>query len=90
MARRTSRTYAVDGSLVELRNEGVVHVVVLVVGIEDDLAVAREPGCNGLPVRLETVRVGNHVAVVAPEVLRVDDGVCAFARDVADNLLNPD
>lgn len=86
LARGTGRPNTVDGSLVELRNKGVVHIVVLIVGVKDDLAVALESGGNGLPVRLETVRVANHVAVVAPEVLRVDDGVCAFARDVADDL----
>jgi hypothetical protein len=79
-------TNAVDGSLVKLRNERVGHVMVLVVGVEDDLAVAREPGGNVLPVSLETARVGDDLAVVAPKVLRVDDGVCAFACDVVDDL----
>jgi hypothetical protein len=55
--------------LVELCDEGVVHVVVLIVGVENDLAVAREPSGNGLPVGLETVGVGDHVPVVAPKVL---------------------
>jgi len=86
LARGTGRADAVDSGLVELCDEGVVHVVVLIVGVEDDLAVAREPGGNGLPVGLETVGVGDYVAVVAPKVLRVDDGVCAFACDVADDL----
>lgn len=86
LARGTSRPDAVDGSLVELCNEGVVHVMVLIVGVEDNLAVTREPGGNGLPVRLETVGVGDHVSIVTPKVLRVDDSVCAFACDVADDL----
>lgn len=43
--------------------------MVLVVGVEDDLAVAREPGGNGLPVGSESAGVGDHVAVVAAEVL---------------------
>lgn len=62
--------------------------MVLIVGVEDDLAVAGEPGGDGLPVRLETARIGDDVAVIASEVLRVDDGVCAFACDVADDLFN--
>lgn len=30
--------------------------------------------------------IGDGVTVVAPEVLQVDDGVCAFAGDVANDL----
>lgn len=40
LACGTSRPDAVDGGLVELRNETVVHVMVLIVGVEDDRAVA--------------------------------------------------
>lgn len=69
MTRSTGRPNAVDGSLVELRNEGVVHIVILIVGVKDDLAVTREARSNGLPVRPKTARVGDHISVIAPEVL---------------------
>lgn len=86
LTRSTGRPNAVDGSLVELRNEGVVHIVILIVGVKDDLAVTRESRSNGLPVRPKTGRVGDHISIIAPEVLRVDDGVCTLACDVADDL----
>lgn len=61
--------------------------MVLVVSVEDDPAVALEPGGDGLPVGLESLGVGDDVAVVSPKVLGVDDGVCAFACDVVDDII---
>ena len=76
----------VDGGLVEPEDEVLVHVVVLVVGVKDDAVVGGEElGCGG-PPGAEAVYVGDHLVVVAAEVVRVDDGVGAFAGDVADDL----
>lgn len=37
LRRRASGTNAVDGCLVQLIDQGVVHVVIFVVGVEDDV-----------------------------------------------------
>lgn len=79
-------TDGVDGGLVEPEDEVLVHIVVLVVGIEDDVVVGRkELGCGG-PPGAEAVYVGDHLVVVAAEVVRVDDGIGALAGDVPDDL----
>lgn len=49
LARRAAVPDAVDGRLVEVRHELVVHVVVLVVGVEDDEVVVGEAGRDRLP-----------------------------------------
>jgi hypothetical protein len=56
---------AVDSGLVKTRHERVVHVVVLVVGVEDDLGVVLEAGGHCGPPGLEAGRVGNDLFVVA-------------------------
>lgn len=66
---------AVDGRLVHGGDDGVVFVVELVVGVEDDLFVGRVPLRHGRPPCLESCAVRDHIAVVAPEVVRVDDCV---------------
>ena len=50
----------------------------LVVAVEDHFAVSCEHGCEGFPEGLKTGVVGYDIAVVAPEVVRVNDGVHAF------------
>lgn len=67
----------VDGGLVQLVDERVVHVVVLVVGVEDDELVVDVPRRHLGPPRAEALHVRDDLLVVAPEVVRVDDGVGA-------------
>lgn len=50
----------------------------LVVAIEDHLAIVFEDCGEGFPEGLETGVVGDYVAVVAAEVVGIDDGVGAF------------
>jgi hypothetical protein len=68
---------AVDGLLVQHGDDRVVLIVELVVGVEDDVVVARVALGHRRPPCLEPVAVRDDVAVVAPEVVRVDDGVGA-------------
>lgn len=70
-------TNGIDGSLVELADEGVVLVVELVVGVEDDLLVGRVSLSYGRPPRAEAGHVRDDIVVVSPEVVRVYDGVGA-------------
>ena len=75
-----------DGGLVEVEDEGLVHIVVLVVGVEDDTRVGRELGGEFGPEAAEGARVGDDVAVVAAKVVGVQDGVRASVRDEVDRL----
>lgn len=50
----------------------------LVVAVENHLAVACERGSEGFPEGLEAGIVGYNVAIVAAEVVGVDDGVGPF------------
>lgn len=67
-------------------DERVVHVVVLVVGVKDDLVVVLETGGDRLPPRSKVSRAGDDVAVVAAVVVGVDDGVGSLGGDVLDEL----
>jgi hypothetical protein len=62
---------AVDGCLVEVSNEGVVHIVVFVVGVEDDVFVGRELAGDCLPECFETGCVSDYISVVTTCVDRV-------------------
>lgn len=84
LTRRTRRADPVNGRLVELQHERLVHVVVLVVGVEDDLVVGLEGRGEVLPEGLEGVRVGDDAALVAAVVVRVEDDVLAAGRDEVD------
>ena len=75
---------AVDGGLVEGDDEGLVHVVVLVVGVEDDLGVAGVLLGELLPPRLEAGGVGDDGVVEAAVVVWGDHGIRALAGDVFD------
>ncbi len=76
---------AVDGGLVEVEDEGLVHVVELVVGVEDDARVGGELGGDGLPPGAEGGGVGDDVAVVAAVVVRVENSVFARVSDEVDD-----
>lgn len=55
---------AIDGCLVKVSNEGIVHVVVFIVGVEDDVFVGGELAGDCLPECLEARRVCDYVPVV--------------------------
>jgi hypothetical protein len=50
----------------------------LVVAVKDDLRIARKRGRKGFPEGLKAGGVGDNVAIVSAEVMRIDDGVHAF------------
>lgn len=77
LGRGTRSTDVGDGGLVQVVDQRVVHVVVLVVGVEDDLLVVLETSGNGLPPGSEVGAAGDDVAVVAAVVVGIDDGVGA-------------
>ena len=77
---------AIDGGLVEVEDESLVHVVVLIVCVKDDERIVLVLCGNVLPPCLEAGGVGNDVAVEAAVVVRLDHGVCALAGDVVDLL----
>lgn len=58
------RPDAVDGRLVEPEHQRVVHVVILVVGVEDDLVVGSEELGGRGPPGLEAVGVGDDLVVI--------------------------
>ena len=66
LASGTRSTDAFDSGLIQVGDELVVHIVVLVVGIEDDFVVVLEARGNRLPPGLETGYVGDDVPIVSP------------------------
>ena len=74
----------VDGGLVEADDEGLVHVVVFVVGVEDDLRVVGVDFRDGLPPRLEAAGIGDDGAVEAAVVVGGNHGIGAAGGDVVD------
>jgi hypothetical protein len=72
LRRGTCSTDAVDSGLIQVADKGVVHVMVFIVGVEDNVTVPAEMGRNCLPKSLETSSVRDDVAVVATEVLSTD------------------
>ncbi len=70
----------INGLLIQVRDERVVLVVELVVRVEYDFVVGCVPFRHRRPPRPEAVHVGDDIAVVSPEVVRVDDGVGAPTR----------
>lgn len=81
-----SGTDTVDGGLVEVEDKGLVHGVVLVVGIEDDLGVGSKLGSNVLPEGLEGVGIGDDVAIVAAVVVRIENDIGTSVGDRVDHL----
>lgn len=75
---------AVDGGLVQVQDESLVHVVVFVVGVEDDLGVALVHGGQVLPEGLEAGGVGDDVAVKPTKVVRVNDSIGSGIGDEVD------
>ena len=58
-------TDTIDGSLIQVENERLVHVVVLVVGVPDNLGVGGEELGSRCPIRLEAGNVGDDFVIVA-------------------------
>jgi len=71
LAGRARITDSVYRRLVEVHHQLVLHVVVLVVGIENNLAVILEAGSDRLPPRLEAGGIGDDLVVVASKVMGV-------------------
>lgn len=82
----TGGTDTVDGGLVEVEDKGLVHGVVLVVGIEDDLGVGDELGSNVLPESLEGVGISDDVAIVAAIIMGIENDIGTGVGDRVDNL----
>lgn len=79
-----SGTDPVDGSLVQVQNERLVHVVVLVVCVEDDFLVGGELGRDCLPEGLEIRGRRDDTARVSAEVLGINDCVGSAVGDEGD------
>jgi len=77
---------AVDGGLVKVEDELLVHVMELIIYVEDDEGVVFELCGDVFPPRLEAVGVGNDVFVEAAVIVWLDHGVGALARNVVDLL----
>ena len=77
---------AVDGGLVEVEDELLVHVVELVVCVEHHQRVVLVLACDLLPPALEAAYVGDDFAVPPPVVVRLHHGVRPLFRDVIDRL----
>ena len=58
------RPNPVNGRLVEPEHERVVHVVILIVGIENDLVVGSKELSGRSPPGLEAVNVGDDLVVI--------------------------
>lgn len=82
----TGGTDTVNGGLVEVEDKGLVHGVVLVVGIEDDLGVGSKLGSNILPESLEGVSIGDDLAIVAAIVVGIEDNIGTRVGNRVDNL----
>lgn len=65
LPRRPSITNPINSRLVQVRHQPVVHVVVLVVGVEDDELVVLEAGGDGGPPGFEAGDIGDDLVVVA-------------------------
>lgn len=81
---RACRAHTVDSRLVEVEHEGLIHIVVLVVGVEDDEGVVLELCRDVLPPGFEARGVGDDGMVEAAVVVGLDHGVGAFGGDVVD------
>ena len=63
----------IDGGLVEVQDKGLVHVMIFVVGIEDDTGVGAESGSEVPPEGSKGCGVGDDGTVVAAEVVRITE-----------------
>ena len=65
LARCASGADAIDGCLVQVGHELVVHVMILVVRVEDDEVIGRKAAGHGRPPGFEAGGIGDDVAVIA-------------------------
>jgi hypothetical protein len=75
----------VDGGLVEVENESLVHGVVLVVSVEHDAAVALELSSKVLPPGLKVRCGSDNLVEVTTVVVRVEKNSGSLAGDVVDD-----
>jgi len=71
LRRRARAADRVDGCLVQVQHERLVHVVVLIVGVEDDLVVRLKGRRYGRPELAETSCVRDNGTVVTAEVVPI-------------------
>jgi hypothetical protein len=57
-------TDAIDGSLVEANDEGLVHVVILIIGVKDDFIVGCEELRGCCPPLFKALDIGDDLVVV--------------------------
>ncbi len=81
-------TDAVDTGLVEGDDELLVHVMKLVVGVENNLWICGKVAGQILPECLEASNVGNDCTHITTVVVRINDGVGALRfGDIIDGLI---
>jgi hypothetical protein len=78
----SSSANTVDSSLVQVQNKSLIHSVVLIVSIKDNLAVALELSSKVLPPGLEVRGRSDDLVKVTAVVVRVKNDVGALAGDV--------
>lgn len=80
------RTDTVNGGLVEVEDKGLVHGVVLIVGIEDDLGVGSKLGSNILPESLESVGISDDFTIVTAIVVGIENNIGTRVGNRVDHL----
>ena len=86
LGRCACRSDTVDGGLVQVEDEGLVHIMVFVISVEDNEFVALILCCDILPPCLETCSIGDDVLIEPTIVVWLNHGVCTFTGDVVDSL----
>lgn len=75
----------VNGSLHQAVDDRSIHVMRLVLEIENDMGIRGELLGKVLPPSRECIGVGDDAVVVTHEVVGVNDSIATLAGDVADN-----
>ena len=82
----TRGTDAGDTSLVEVEGIGCADTIGFIVDIEDDVGIRFELGSKVLPPGGEGSVVGDHSAIIASKIVRIEDGISSLSGDVGGNL----
>lgn len=56
---------SINCSLVELSYKGVVHIMVFIVGVKDDVRIARKLRSHGFPKGFKSRRIRDDIAIVS-------------------------